>query len=133
MKKFIIVLVCMVFISASYGQPLAKQQYDITKEKVLYTIGYAHLDTQWNWDYPTTINEYIKNTMEDNFEFFEKYPDYVFNFEGAIKYMWMKEYYPVEYENLTVPNLPTQIFAGQRRWSASVQFRLSVPCQSATL
>ena len=30
----------------------------------------------------------------------EKYPDYVFNLEGDIKYMWMKEYYPVEYEKV---------------------------------
>jgi alpha-mannosidase len=100
MKKFIIVLVCMVFISASYGQPLAKQQYDITKEKVLYTIGYAHLDTQWNWDYPTTINQYIKNTMEDNFKLFEKYPDYRFNFTGSRRYNMMKEYYPESYKKV---------------------------------
>jgi alpha-mannosidase len=100
MKKFIIVLVCMVLISASYGQPLAKQQYDIAKEKVLYTIGYAHLDTQWNWDYPTTINQYIKNTMEDNFKLFEKYPDYRFNFTGSRRYNMMKEYYPESYKKV---------------------------------
>ena len=90
----------MVLISASYGQPLAKQQYDIAKEKVLYTIGYAHLDTQWNWDYPTTINQYIKNTMEDNFKLFEKYPDYRFNFTGSRRYNMMKEYYPESYKKV---------------------------------
>ena len=47
-----------------------REKYDISKDKVLYTIGYAHLDTEWNWEYPTTINEYIKNTMEDNFKLF---------------------------------------------------------------
>ena len=52
-----------------------REKYDISKDKVLYTIGYAHLDTEWNWEYPTTINEYIKNTMEDNFRLLEKYPD----------------------------------------------------------
>ena len=28
------------------------------------------------------------------------YPNYVFNFEGAVKYNWMKEYYPLEYERI---------------------------------
>ncbi|MEA4841150.1 MAG: glycoside hydrolase family 38 C-terminal domain-containing protein [Bacteroidales bacterium] len=68
--------------------------YDITKDRLLYTIGYAHLDTEWNWDYQTTINEYILNTMVENFCLFEKYPDYVFNFTGSRRYNMMKEYYP---------------------------------------
>jgi len=25
---------------------------DLTKEPTLYVVGYAHLDTQWRWDYP---------------------------------------------------------------------------------
>ena len=31
---------------------------------------------------------------------FEKYPDYVFSFEGAFRYQLMKEYYPAEYARL---------------------------------
>ncbi len=30
----------------------------------------------------------------------EKYPDYVFNFEGAFRYQLMKEYYPAEYARM---------------------------------
>lgn len=71
-----------------------REKYDISKDKVLYTVGYAHLDTEWNWDYQTTIDEYIKRTMVDNFRLFEKYPDYVFNFTGSRRYRMMKEYYP---------------------------------------
>ncbi|MDP4292552.1 MAG: glycoside hydrolase family 38 C-terminal domain-containing protein, partial [Bacteroidota bacterium] len=77
-----------------------REKYDITKDKVLYTIGYAHLDTEWNWEYPTTINQYIKNTMEDNFKLLEKYPDYVFNFTGSRRYNMMKEYYPASYKKV---------------------------------
>ena len=101
MKK--IVILALLILSGAFvssAQPLLKQQYDITKEKVLYTIGYAHLDTEWNWDYPTTINEYIKNTMEENFRLFEKYPAYVFNFTGARRYNMMKEYYPESYKRV---------------------------------
>ena len=84
-----------------FAQPLEKREkYDISKDKVLYTIGYAHLDTEWNWEYPTTINEYIKRTMEDNFKLLEKYPDYVFNFTGSRRYNMMKEYYPESYQKV---------------------------------
>src|SRR5208283_5559180 len=78
-----------------------KKPYDISKDKVLYTIGYSHLDTEWNWDYPTSIDEYIKNIMTENFHLFEKYPDYVFNFTGSRRYQMMKEYYPELYKKVT--------------------------------
>ena len=68
--------------------------------KTLFFISNSHLDTQWNWDVRTTINEYIKNTMTQNFPLLDKYPEFNFNYEGAIKYMWMKEYYPTEYARL---------------------------------
>lgn len=77
--------------------PAGAQPEPHTKSKV-YMVSNAHLDTQWNWDVRTTINEYVPATMRRNFSLFEKYPEYVFNFEGGIKYAWMKEYYPAEYE-----------------------------------
>ncbi len=95
-------MACLVFSAAVSAQPIMKRQnYDISKDRVLYTIGYAHLDTEWNWEYPTTINQYIRNTMEDNFKLFEKYPDYVFNFTGSRRYKMMKEYYPESYKRVT--------------------------------
>ncbi len=85
-----------------FAQQIEKREkYDISKDKVLYTIGYAHLDTEWNWEYPTTINECIKKTMEDNFKLLEKYPDYVFNFTGSRRYNMMKEYYPELYKRVS--------------------------------
>ncbi len=69
-------------------------KYDLSHDPVLYTVGYAHLDTQWRWDYPETIDQYIKATLDDNFRFFEKYDQYVFTFTGAHRYKMMKEYYP---------------------------------------
>ena len=65
---------------------------DLTKEPTLYVVGYAHLDTQWRWEYPQVIGEYIPRTMRDNFRLFEKYPGYVFNFSGSNRYRMMKEY-----------------------------------------
>ena len=65
-----------------------------------YMVSDAHLDTQWNWDIQTTIGEYVWNTLNQNLLLLDKYPQYVFNFEGGVKYAWMKEYYPREYELL---------------------------------
>lgn len=73
---------------------------DLTKQPTLYVVGYAHLDTQWRWEYPRTISEYLPHTMRDNFALFEKYPHYIFNFSGANRYRMMREYYPADYATL---------------------------------
>ncbi|MGA8160913.1 MAG: alpha-mannosidase, partial [Acidobacteriaceae bacterium] len=70
---------------------------DLRKAPTLYVVGYAHLDTEWRWEYPQVIDEYIPNTMHDNFSLFEKYPHYIFNFSGANRYRFMKEYYPSDF------------------------------------
>ncbi len=77
-----------------------ERAHDLSKEKVLYCVGYAHLDTQWRWDYPTTIDKYIRDTLEQNFALFDKYPGYTFNFTGSARYEMMREYYPDLYEEL---------------------------------
>jgi alpha-mannosidase len=103
MKKrfYLLILGGVLMPVLLFAQQIDKREkYDIAKDKVLYTIGYAHLDTQWNWEYPTTINEYIKNTMEDNFKLLDKYPDYVFNFTGSRRYNMMKEYYPASFKRV---------------------------------
>jgi alpha-mannosidase len=69
-------------------------------EPTLFVIPYAHLDTQWRWDYSQTIGEFLPKTMRDNFALFEKYPHYIFNFSGANRYRLMKEYYPQDYERM---------------------------------
>ena len=70
------------------------------KKKKLYCVANAHLDTQWNWTIQHTIRDCVKHTLEDNFTLFEKYPEYVMNFEGAFRYKLAKEYYPEQYEKL---------------------------------
>ncbi|MFA6450142.1 MAG: glycoside hydrolase family 38 C-terminal domain-containing protein [bacterium] len=76
------------------------QKCDPQKDKVLYVVGYAHLDTQWRWTYQDSIYKYIPNTMHFNFDLLDKYPDYRFNFTGARRYMMMKEYYPADYQRV---------------------------------
>ena len=83
--------VLMIFCSTlSFGQ----------KQYKAYMVSNTHLDTQWLWTVQTTIDNYLHKTMLQNFWLMDKYPDYVFNFEGAVRYSWMKEYYPDEYKRL---------------------------------
>ncbi|MDP4273442.1 MAG: glycoside hydrolase family 38 C-terminal domain-containing protein [Bacteroidota bacterium] len=112
-KKYYLAILSLLISGLVFSQPYdRREKYNAAMDKVLYTIGYAHLDTQWNWDYPTTINEYIRNTMRDNFHLFEKYPDYVFNFTGSRRYHMMKEYYPEDYKKVVQ-------YIKQGRWFVS--------------
>lgn len=74
-----------------------------------YIVSDAHFDSQWNWDVQTSISEYILKTLDQNLFLLGKYPDYVFNFEGGIKYAWMKEYFPEKYEEV-------KKYIAQGRW-----------------
>jgi len=85
---------------------------DLTQEPTLFVVGYAHLDTEWRWDFETTIREYLPKTLRENFALFEKYPHYVFNFSGANRYRMIREYYPEEYETL-------KRYVAQGRWFPS--------------
>src|SRR5882762_4895810 len=89
-----VLLGCVIFVSGASAQA---NDTNLSKQPTLYVVGYAHLDTEWRWEYPQVINEYLRKTMENNFALFEKYPHYVFNFSGANRYRLMKEYFPEDF------------------------------------
>lgn len=94
-------LVAMLALAATAHAPAGEPpMFDLSKDKVLYCVGYAHLDTQWRWDFCTTIDKYIRDTLEQNFALFDKHPGYVFNFTGSVRYEMMREYYPELYAKL---------------------------------
>lgn len=66
----------------------------------MYMVAGSHLDTQWNWDIQATLNENLRNTVTQNLYLLDRYPDYVFNYEGGVKYAWMKEYFPNDYKRV---------------------------------
>jgi alpha-mannosidase len=70
------------------------------QKPVLYLVATAHLDTQWNWTVQDSIRQFVPATFFDNFKLFERFPHYVFTFEGAIHYMWFKEYHPEAWATL---------------------------------
>src|SRR5580698_862201 len=82
---------------------------DLKNHPTLYVVGYAHLDTEWRWEYPQVIDEYIPNTMNSNFALFQKYPHYIVNFTGTNRYRFMKEYYPADFAKV-------QQYVSEGRW-----------------
>ena len=95
MKQPVVLFASLCFLASE-----AMQVQNAQNSPKAYVVSDAHLDTQWNWDIQTTIQEYVWNTLNQNLFLLRKYPDYVFNFEGAVKYSWMKEYFPTRYEEL---------------------------------
>jgi alpha-mannosidase len=81
-------------VAAALACTLSARSGALTQQPTLYLVGYAHLDTQWRWEYPTVITEYLPKTLFQNFALFEEYPDYIFNFTGANRYELIKEYFP---------------------------------------
>ncbi len=75
----------------------------------LYLVATAHLDSQWNWTVQDTIRDFVPKTFHTNFDYFEKYPGYAFSWEGAIHYMWFKEYHPDEWPRV-------QQYVADNRW-----------------
>jgi alpha-mannosidase len=71
--------------------------YDLSRDKVTYIAAESHLDTQWQWTLDGTIKVFLPNTMYRNFDIFDQFPGYVFSFEGAFRYMLMKQAYPADY------------------------------------
>ncbi|MDQ2832785.1 MAG: glycosyl hydrolase-related protein [Acidobacteriota bacterium] len=88
------------FSLAAQQKPI-NQAPDITKVPTLYVVPYAHLDTQWRWEMPQTISEYLLKTLKVNFEYIDKYPHYVFNWTGSNRYRLMKEYFPDDYARMS--------------------------------
>jgi len=93
-------IACFVLFSSAMLSAQTNDKPDLSRQPTLYVVGYAHLDTEWRWEYPQVIDEYIRKTMEDNFKLFDKYPHYVFNFSGANRYRFMKEYYPADFARI---------------------------------
>ena len=69
-------------------------------EPVLYATAVSHLNTQWRWTVQDTIRGFLPATLRYNFAAFEKYPHYRLGWEGAFRYMLMKEYYPGQFARL---------------------------------
>lgn len=98
MKKRALISAALLLSTATLFVSIADNSSSEEKKPKAYLVSNAHLDTQWNWDVQTTISHHVWNTINQNLILLETYPEYIFNFEGGVKYAWMKEYYPREFE-----------------------------------
>jgi len=94
-KRLFLTALSLAFCASVGAQTGTKQ-----KQKTVYVVGTAHLDTNWLWTIQDTIRDHLPKTLNVNFDFFKTYPDYVFSFEGAFHYMLIKEYYPERFAEL---------------------------------
>src|SRR5262245_21021786 len=104
-SALLILILTLASVSCRSNAP-AQQE---SPQSVVYVIGTSHLDTQWNWTVQDSIRQFIPKTFFENFALFEKYPNYTFSFEGAIHYMWFKEYHPEAWPKL-------QKYVAEGRW-----------------
>jgi alpha-mannosidase len=83
--------VAIVIVALWLGAPgVHTQQPPPGPRPTLYLVSNSHLDTQWNWTVQDTIRQLVPATFYDNFALFDRFPDYTFNFEGAIHCMWFQ-------------------------------------------
>lgn len=66
----------------------------------VYIVPVSHLDTEWLWTIADTITTYLEPTFRGNMELLDRYPDFRFGFEGAYRYMLLREYFPDLYGKL---------------------------------
>ncbi|HVP07163.1 MAG TPA: hypothetical protein VMS71_04905, partial [Candidatus Acidoferrum sp.] len=114
MRRFIAAMTVIVIGLASTVSSQTPGDSTKPRKQTLGVVATAHLDTQWRWTIQNTINEYVPSTFRDNFKLMALYPKYKFSFEGAFKYMLLKEYYPEEYAKLK-----PLVASGQWRLSGS--------------
>jgi alpha-mannosidase len=70
------------------------------QKPLLLLLATVHLDSQWRWTIRDTISEFLPRTLAENFALFRSRPSYVLNFEGAFRYMLVREYYPEAWKEL---------------------------------
>lgn len=95
MKPFSLIIVAGI-LAATWieAADVAPGPVNLVRDRVLYAVAYSHLDTQWRWTHPQTIEEFIPRTVNDNLALTGACPHYVVNFSGANRYRLMKEYHP---------------------------------------
>jgi alpha-mannosidase len=106
-------IVVVAFVAFWLGSSAVRtQQAPPVERPTLYLVSNSHLDTQWNWTVQDTIRQFVPSTFLDNFALIDRFPDYTFNYEGAIHYMWFKEYHPEAWARL-------QKYVAAGRWRLS--------------
>jgi alpha-mannosidase len=60
-RALLLIMIAEVAVTAQAQTDAAP---DITRQPMLYVVPYAHLDTQWRWEFPQTISEFMLNGLD---------------------------------------------------------------------
>ena len=63
MRTFVTTLnagLLLSFVLTGFIHAQTTEKPDLGKQPTLYVVGYAHLDTEWRWEYPQVIDEYLR-------------------------------------------------------------------------
>ena len=66
---------------------------DITKEQTIHLVGHAHIDMNWLWLWPETL-QVCKDTFTSTVNFMQEFPDFRFSQSQAATYLAIEETYP---------------------------------------
>ena len=69
------------------------------KKYTIHLVGHAHIDMNWLWDWPTTLNT-IRATFKSVENFFSEYPGFIFSQSQAAVYSTTEESYPDIFQNI---------------------------------
>ncbi|KAF7725437.1 Glycoside hydrolase, 38 vacuolar alpha mannosidase [Apophysomyces ossiformis] len=62
-------------------------------------IGNCHIDSAWLWEYDETKRK-VARSWSSQLRLMERYPDYVFTASQVQQYQWLKDLYPVIFEQI---------------------------------
>ncbi|MEW5701814.1 MAG: glycoside hydrolase family 38 C-terminal domain-containing protein [Candidatus Zixiibacteriota bacterium] len=109
MRWAVVISTAVVLLGTAIGHSQSADETKSAEKPILQVVATSHLDTQWRWSIRTTIDHYIPATFADNFRLLDQFPHYTFSFEGAFRYMLLKEYRPDLYARLGP-------YVAARRW-----------------
>jgi alpha-mannosidase len=64
-----------------------------------HLVGHAHIDFQWLWEWPETI-QICKDTFGQAVKFMEEYPDFTFSQSSAALYLATEQHHPELFEKI---------------------------------
>lgn len=71
----------------------------MSKEKMLYMIGNAHIDPVWMWQWQEGYQE-VKATFQSVLDRMKEYDDFIFTGSSAAYYAWVEENEPAMFEEI---------------------------------
>lgn len=96
------ILIAALLLAAVSGvsRVATAAESEIGPDGKIYIVAASHLDTQWWWTIQETITDLLTPTFTDTFDLLDKYPGFKFSWEGAFRYMLLKEYQPQVFQRI---------------------------------